>query len=154
MEHTKSFSPLTLRTIFADEPLRTVHQLSMRRTWPTWPFESEAIPLISQVHSKALIPKPSGELGRPGRNGYSLSAALGWEMFVYKKVQTRAREEVNSILKKGAPFNAQDRERVKSVCDKLREEFPILNRYEGDWAALDFVRSCLRNAPCYRERRL
>ena len=80
----ESFSPLTLRTIFADEPLRPVHQLSM---WRTWPFESEAIPLISQAHSKALIPKPSGELGRPGRNGYSLSAALGWEMLVYKKVQ-------------------------------------------------------------------
>jgi hypothetical protein len=87
MEPSKSFiPPLTLRTIFADEPLHPVYQFSMRRTWP---FESEAIPLTSQVqaHSKALIPKPSGEVGRPSRNGYTLSAALGWEMLVYKKVQ-------------------------------------------------------------------
>jgi hypothetical protein len=30
---------------------------------------------------------------------------------------------VNSILKKGAPFNAQDRERVKSVCDKVSSQY-------------------------------
>lgn len=33
---------------------------------------------------------------------------------------------------------------------QLKEEFPILNGYQGDWVVLDFIRGCLRNSARYR----
>lgn len=34
-----------------------------------------------------LIPKPSGEQGRPGRGGYQLDVALGWRSDEFKKLK-------------------------------------------------------------------
>ena len=37
------------------------------------------------------IAKPTGEVGRPGRNGYNLKEALGWTAAEVKKLQVRFR---------------------------------------------------------------
>lgn len=36
-------------------------------------------------HDPTLIPKPDGEVGRPGRGGYSLSESLGWTKKEYRQ---------------------------------------------------------------------
>lgn len=37
-----------------------------------------------------LIPKPEGENGRPGRGGYNLEVALGWDSKTFRKLKARA----------------------------------------------------------------
>ena len=111
MESLDSPCPHTLRTIFADEPARPKYQLSMRRIWP-----QESIVPTLQIGIKALIPKPSGEVGRPGRNGYSLSSALGWDRVAYKKVQ------VGSFYQRSTLINllCQDTYQRRSECQSQK----------------------------------
>ncbi|KIJ34748.1 hypothetical protein M422DRAFT_263104 [Sphaerobolus stellatus SS14] len=36
------------------------------------------------------IPKPKGEVGHPGSNGYSLQKVLGWEKTIYTTIQAKS----------------------------------------------------------------
>lgn len=77
-------TPLSLRIVFLDELLPVQTVLSLRRIW------SMEQPLPSTLGTEDLhrkIPKPYGELGRPGRQGYILRQALGWDEKLYKLVQ-------------------------------------------------------------------
>lgn len=50
--------------------------------------EDEEARAIDQDTS-GLIPKPDGEAGRPGRGGYNLEQALGWEAKKYQSIKVR-----------------------------------------------------------------
>lgn len=76
---------LTQRTVFDDEQQRQVTQLTLRKVWPM------QAPDPPSPSSTRLVVKPKGEVGRPGRNGYSLSVVLGWEKSIYLKVQVCSR---------------------------------------------------------------
>lgn len=80
---------LALHIIFHEERLKPLTKLILRRTWPLESSSSKLVlsPLISK--KTALIAKPQGEVGRPGRNGYSLLLVLGWDREDYQKVQVR-----------------------------------------------------------------
>jgi hypothetical protein len=41
----------------------------------------------SATSDDQLIPKPDGEAGRPGRGGYNLEEALGWEHKKYRRIK-------------------------------------------------------------------
>ncbi|KAK7434819.1 hypothetical protein VKT23_020006 [Stygiomarasmius scandens] len=43
----------------------------------------------NEEESTDLIPKPNGELGRPGRGGYSLKKALKWDDKLYNNAKAR-----------------------------------------------------------------
>ena len=43
----------------------------------------------SATSEEPLIPKPDGEAGRPGRGGYNLEEALGWEHKKYRRIKVR-----------------------------------------------------------------
>jgi hypothetical protein len=47
--------------------------------------------LSSVGSSESKIPKPEGEVGRPGRGGYSLETALSWDAERFKKLKVRMR---------------------------------------------------------------
>jgi hypothetical protein len=49
--------------------------------------ESESDSSDSATSEDHLIPKPDGEAGRPGRGGYNLEEALGWEHRKYCRVK-------------------------------------------------------------------
>jgi hypothetical protein len=84
---TPLFRTLALHIIFGKERPQPLTKLILRHTWPLESPSSKLVlsPLIS--NKTALIAKPHGEVGRPGRNGYSLSVVLGWDKEDYQKVQ-------------------------------------------------------------------
>jgi len=49
--------------------------------------ECESDSSDSSTSEDHLIPKPEGEAGRPGRGGYNLEEALGWEHKRYRRVK-------------------------------------------------------------------
>ncbi|KAH9011467.1 hypothetical protein EDB84DRAFT_1445145 [Lactarius hengduanensis] len=76
---------------------------------------------LTPTASPSLIPKPSGEVGRVGRGGYTLRDILeqqhGWEDGLYQKIRERA-----------------------------SKEFPVLLEYEGNWVVHhDYLHICLKN---------
>jgi len=48
---------------------------------------SESDSSASATSEDHLIPKPDGEAGRPGRGGYNLEVALGWEHKKYCRIK-------------------------------------------------------------------
>jgi hypothetical protein len=83
---TTPLRSLALHIIFGEEKLKPLTQLILRRTWP---LESPSSKLVLSSLISNKIAKPHGEVGRPGRNGYSLSVVLGWNREDYQKVQVR-----------------------------------------------------------------
>ena len=76
---------LALHIIFHEERLKPLTKLIL---WHTWPLESPSSKLSPLISNKtALIAKPQGEVGRPGRNSYSLLVVLGWDKEDYQNVQ-------------------------------------------------------------------
>lgn len=52
---------------------------------PMSDLDSEADSEASAVVGSRKIPKPPGEVGRPGRGGYALSRVLSWDKDTLKK---------------------------------------------------------------------
>ena len=44
-----------------------------------------------------MIPKPTGEVGRPGRGGYNLQEALDWDVDLLRKLKVRSTQSTMSI---------------------------------------------------------
>lgn len=72
-----------LRTVFPEESPPRAHT-TLRTTYASEEHDRESVIAI-----QGIILKPHGELGRPGRGGYSLRMALAWDIKTYKKVQVR-----------------------------------------------------------------
>jgi hypothetical protein len=47
---------------------------------------------------EALIPKPEGEAGRPGRGGYNVENALGWPGNEYRRLKVRLLHDDSSTF--------------------------------------------------------
>src|ERR1700742_854605 len=76
---------LTIHKVFAMDPnpgLPSIRPLLHKPTTEMAKAYFEAISI-----DPACKPKPSGEAGRPSRNGYTLSKALDWPDDIYKEIQ-------------------------------------------------------------------
>lgn len=70
-----------LRVVFPEEEYPKAHT-SLRAVYASDEPHTECTAAIQEI-----VVKPHGELGRPGRGGYSLRTALSWDVETYKKVQ-------------------------------------------------------------------
>lgn len=70
-----------LRLVFPEEEPPKAHT-TLRTSYTTDEQRVESVTATQEI-----ILKPHGELGRPGRGGYSLRTALSWDAETYKRVQ-------------------------------------------------------------------
>ncbi|KAJ4496411.1 hypothetical protein C8J55DRAFT_554137 [Lentinula edodes] len=91
-----------------------------------------------------LIPKPPGEVGRPGRGGYSLFEVLGWPKKKYDKVKKFVNGLVEDHLDCELPMGEQSAASVKRVRQQAVEKYTFLKEYSGLWAVNDFIRNHLK----------
>ncbi|TEB39424.1 hypothetical protein FA13DRAFT_1784180 [Coprinellus micaceus] len=144
MAPTTSPNLSTKRTYLA-VPARKLVQPASRRQWPAMIFLRPA-PEHRLAPSAARIPKPVGEVGRPGRGGYALRKALDWSDDRYKDVQLAVREIIRQKLDISKPFTEQNKETMEEII----AQFPDMKRYHKEWPASDFVKCALRNTARYR----
>ncbi|KAJ3845629.1 hypothetical protein EV368DRAFT_70549, partial [Lentinula lateritia] len=83
-----------------------------------------------------LIPKPPGEVGRPGCGGYSLFEVLSWPRKKYDKVKKFINNLVEDHLDCDVPMSEQSAANVRKVWQQ--------KEYSGLWAVDDFIRNHLK----------
>ncbi|TEB38600.1 hypothetical protein FA13DRAFT_1704364 [Coprinellus micaceus] len=131
-------------------PLKKPILPASQRRWPMLsPIDQMSLAAVHEI-SSAKIPKPPGEVGRPGRGGYALKVALNWPEGRYKEAQEACRQYARSKLEIAKPFTQQESEAIKSVCASMVARFPEMKRYADKWPASDFIKGVLRNAVRYR----
>lgn len=63
-----------------------------------YPLEVQSIELHGSSSSSTKIPRPCGEVGRPGKGGFSLAYELGWSDNLYVKVQVSDNVTITFVL--------------------------------------------------------
>ncbi|KIJ23488.1 hypothetical protein M422DRAFT_275912 [Sphaerobolus stellatus SS14] len=102
--------------------------------------DSEGIP------ENRKIPKPKGEVGHPGGNGYSLSNELRWDKTVYEAVQKGVHRLADAHLNNNFGISKQDDRDIWIVLKKANQEFPILRKYVAYWPARNMVKLYLKTS--------
>ncbi|KAF6746088.1 hypothetical protein DFP72DRAFT_855729 [Ephemerocybe angulata] len=161
----------SLRLAYEEIAVPPDYEFALRQSWPSLPGLPTTGASTPAAADDRLIPKPEGELNRPGRGGYSLKEKLAdWEPGMYDEVQViialpqlpttmayltmqkSAKEEIRRKLRPELPYREQVADEVDAICEKLRESYPILRRYEDDWAGRDFIKGLLKNSARERKR--
>ncbi|KAH6911745.1 hypothetical protein BKA70DRAFT_1423499 [Coprinopsis sp. MPI-PUGE-AT-0042] len=146
MADTRIEYPLAISKAYIQDPARSIFPVSILKQW-----DSETTSHRYEAPSSpGLIPEPDGEAGRPGRGGYNLQQKLDWAPGLYQAVRNFAKQRVGETLDRSKPFTAQDPVQVQAVIVEMLASFPILKRYEDNWASKDFIRGCLKNATRHR----
>ncbi|KDQ55329.1 hypothetical protein JAAARDRAFT_195729 [Jaapia argillacea MUCL 33604] len=97
--------------------------------------------------SSALIPKPPGLVGRPGRKGgYTLETVLKWSHTFYESVQTHIHLLADAHLDTHLSYKSQEASKVALVCHKVEQnsKFQVLQNYQDSWATQDFIKLYLK----------
>ncbi|TDL14239.1 hypothetical protein BD410DRAFT_809895, partial [Rickenella mellea] len=92
------------------------------------------------------ICKPGGEVGRPGRGGYTLKKAMiGWREREFKALKDYVYELIDAHLDKTKSMQAQNERRRQVVRDSASARFPRLDRYVNCWPVNDIMLMRLKN---------
>ncbi|KAG8989849.1 hypothetical protein FRB90_002050 [Tulasnella sp. 427] len=98
-----------------------------------------------QVKSQ-LIPRPPGERGK---NGWNLQAHMGlakrYELYsnIRRSVRYAIYESQLNIWKK---INHQDEQALFTCYALIKQQFPIMVQFEGNWATREFIKGICQNA--------
>ncbi|KAJ3745229.1 hypothetical protein EV361DRAFT_954500 [Lentinula raphanica] len=158
--------PIVDRTLLLASPLpsstKTVHfqssiidsQFSATSTTPRMIMESINRPATPMAHGTedyespdedtVGIPKPEGEVGRPGRGGYNLRTTLNWPYKRWKLVHGFIRNRVLATLDCSLPFSDQPLLKLQAIRDEALTKFTFLSDYEKLWVVDDLVRCRLK----------
>ncbi|PIL35885.1 hypothetical protein GSI_01545 [Ganoderma sinense ZZ0214-1] len=98
----------------------------------------------SQDDADMKIPKPSGEVGRPGRGGYSLEQVLNWNPRHMSEFKKMINKLVGECLDPTRSVSGQSLSRVAVLRDKALNKFPELDQYENLWPVTDAVKQRLK----------
>ncbi|THU83950.1 hypothetical protein K435DRAFT_598785, partial [Dendrothele bispora CBS 962.96] len=90
------------------------------------------------------IPKPDGEVGRPGRGGYNLKDALGLGDKQYRAVYKYITQLCQENLDLNVAYTLQDIDDLDLVRYEAQLEYPFLSNYSEEWATNDFIRRILK----------
>ncbi|KAJ3743033.1 hypothetical protein DFH05DRAFT_1526548 [Lentinula detonsa] len=90
------------------------------------------------------IEKPLGEVGRPGRGGYNLEAALDWPRSQLERVKRFIKTRVLDDLDCTVCFSDQPLERLASIRQQGLAKFPFLANYRRLWVVDDIIRCRLK----------
>ncbi|PPQ82084.1 hypothetical protein CVT25_014355 [Psilocybe cyanescens] len=95
---------------------------------------------------KGLIPKPKGDVSRPGRGGYNLSKALGWNQKTYDSVLSVVTKLAKEKLDTSKSYCGQSKRKVHQLLETVHKEFSFLKDYEKDWPVHDMLKTYLKNS--------
>ncbi|EKM60212.1 uncharacterized protein PHACADRAFT_189347 [Phanerochaete carnosa HHB-10118-sp] len=123
--------------------------------------ESSLTSIASTVNAEdsapALIPKPSGEAGRPGRGEYNFEDKLrkyGWSDATLEKFKVEAGQQVEQHLNIKKSFTFQSLPALDTICEHLVAKFPDLGAYENTWPVEDAIRAKLKyTLHCARQKK-
>ncbi|KAJ3871626.1 hypothetical protein F5051DRAFT_312687, partial [Lentinula edodes] len=90
------------------------------------------------------IPKPRGEVSRPGRGGYNLRVELKWSTDRFDKVKAYIDKLVQAHLDCTEPLTKQLASKVEEVRSMAVKKFRFLDDYRDHWAVDDFIRCHLK----------
>ncbi|KAJ3770423.1 hypothetical protein FB446DRAFT_705447 [Lentinula raphanica] len=90
------------------------------------------------------IPKPEGEVGRPGRGGYNLRATVKWPYKRWRLVHGFIRNRVLATMDCSLPFSDQPLLKLQAIRDEALTKFPFLSCYERLWVVDDLLRCRLK----------
>ncbi|KAE9382285.1 hypothetical protein BT96DRAFT_1010960 [Gymnopus androsaceus JB14] len=79
------------------------------------------------------IPKPAGEVGRPGRGGYNLEVALGWQKEKFTRVKNVIKQLVVGDLSCELSFSKQLLVKIQHIRDEAVKKLPMLEDYQDLW---------------------
>ncbi|KIJ28484.1 hypothetical protein M422DRAFT_270175 [Sphaerobolus stellatus SS14] len=102
-------------------------------------------PVSEDIPENRKIPKPKGEVGHPGGNGYSLPNKLQWEKTIYDAVQKGVHKLADDYLNTSFGISEQKEDDVWELLQMARQRFPILRKYVAYWPARDMVKLYLKN---------
>ncbi|KAI6036200.1 hypothetical protein BKA83DRAFT_4024332, partial [Pisolithus microcarpus] len=91
------------------------------------------------------IPRPHGQLSKPGTGGYSLKEALKWEQCLYRAVQVNVQKICRESCDLSKPYHEQPQDIRMLIKTVAQRNFPLLKRYQDAWPAGDFVTIFLKN---------
>ncbi|KAF9233013.1 hypothetical protein BU15DRAFT_80559 [Melanogaster broomeanus] len=94
---------------------------------------------LSTSSEDSKIPKPSGEPGRPGRGGYNLEIALGWNQKLFVKFKKYIHALIDEHLDVSKCASAQSTVLLKIIQDKATNKFPDLENYARCWPVTDLI---------------
>ncbi|OAX32476.1 hypothetical protein K503DRAFT_654098, partial [Rhizopogon vinicolor AM-OR11-026] len=92
------------------------------------------------------IPKPKGEVGRPGRGGYNLEKALHWDAKRFMKFKEHVHRSIEKHCDTSRSKIHQDCVALDSVQKEAISYFPELNDYEDCWPVGDIIQMQLKNS--------
>ncbi|EJD51583.1 hypothetical protein AURDEDRAFT_159320 [Auricularia subglabra TFB-10046 SS5] len=87
---------------------------------------------IIQDDIQVYLNPPRGGLSRL-RSTRAVAGALYWAPNVFQAVQSYTRRTAAQYLDTRLPLRLQPAAAVKEICQLVRERFPELPRYKGDW---------------------
>ncbi|KAJ3718159.1 hypothetical protein C8R42DRAFT_644034 [Lentinula raphanica] len=100
-----------------------------------------------------MIPKPKGEVNRPGQGGYTLDRVLGWRHDVLIEVKQTVKTIVIEGLDCTKPFIQQSSTRLETVRQEILLKYPMLHMYTNLWAVNDLIRTQLALERAKRKRK-
>ncbi|KAJ3897774.1 hypothetical protein F5879DRAFT_982344 [Lentinula edodes] len=90
------------------------------------------------------IPKPPGEVNRPGRGGYNLRAVLNWSNQRFQKVKKFIDATVEDKLDCIQPISKQSPANIEEVHVIALQKFHFLGEYRDNWVIDDFIKCHLK----------
>ncbi|GAW02641.1 hypothetical protein LENED_004307 [Lentinula edodes] len=129
-------------SVHLPETLQTRHTLSSK---PATHTSSTLNPQLAEDEGSdtddcTKIPKPPGEVSRPGRGGYNLRVVLKWSNGRFLKVKRFIDAAVEDKLDCLQPLTKQSPANVEEALQK----FYFLNEYSDNWVIDDFVKCHLK----------
>ncbi|KAJ3898211.1 hypothetical protein F5879DRAFT_995029 [Lentinula edodes] len=144
---SRNYSPQPINCLRrCSVPLRLPTPPSYAESEPVSPppaLSSGSLPLLSASrtlwHSSKMIPKPPGEVRRPGRGGYNLRKITNWPKQDYDDVKDYIKLLVER-LDCDVPFGQQPLIDIRCIRDEAIAKFDFLAQYDNTWVMDDFVR--------------
>ncbi|KAF9072146.1 hypothetical protein BDP27DRAFT_1418288 [Rhodocollybia butyracea] len=90
------------------------------------------------------VPKPPGEVGRPGRGGYNLRVQLQWTDEKYDKIKAFINKLVNDKLDCTISITQQIATKLEAVQAQAISKYPLLDEYRDHWVLNDFIKNRLK----------
>ncbi|KAJ3504451.1 hypothetical protein NLJ89_g7926 [Agrocybe chaxingu] len=107
-------------------------------------LDPDLIDKDDETEGSDLIPKPSGEAGRPGRGGYALKEVLGWDERQYQAFVKFVTKLVNEHLDKSKCYSSQSLQELTLARKLAIDRFPVLQNYAEAWPIIDALRLKLK----------
>ncbi|KAI6117715.1 hypothetical protein EDD16DRAFT_1444116, partial [Pisolithus croceorrhizus] len=99
------------------------------------------------------VPRPHGQLSKPGAGGYSLREVLKWEQPLYHAVQVNVQKICQESCDLSKPYHEQPQDIHILIKTIAQRNFPLLKRYQDAWPAADLATIFLKNMSSERRRK-